>query len=247
MSGPPTPSSSSTRAKIVIFLVFITAVVLLGRVFPLKDYVLALLDRTARLGPWGPVLIGLAYIPATVFLVPGSLLTLGGGFLFGVVRTTAAVSVGSTLGACAAFLVGRSLVRGWVERKVAGNARFAAVSGAVAERGFTIVLLTRLSPLLPFNFLNYAFSLTRVPFPRYTLASWIGMFPGTVLYAHLGAGARSLTEAAAGDAATPPAQRLLFWAGLGVTLMLTIYITRVARRALKQLIDEPGRVDMPGG
>src|SRR5437588_4901937 len=132
------------------------------------------------------VVLALAYTPAALFLVPGSLLTLGAGGLFGVVEGTVAVSLGSTLAACVVFLVGRTLARRWVEERFAGSPRFRALDRAVAGQGFRIVLLTRLSPLFPYTVLNYAYSLTRVSFRDYVLGSWIGMLPGTVMYVYLG-------------------------------------------------------------
>src|SRR5437762_11549486 len=135
---------------------------------------------------WAAVLVGLAYTPASLVLFPGWVLTVAAPALLGFWVSLVAVSLGSTLAAAVVFLVGRGLARSWVEAKVAGSPRFRALDRAVAEQGFRIVLLTRLSPVFPFTLLNYAFSLTRVSFRDYVLASWIGMFPGTVLYVYLG-------------------------------------------------------------
>src|SRR5437588_12172273 len=139
------------------------------------------------------VVLALAYTPAALFLFPASLLTLGAGGLFGIVEGTLAVSLGSTLAACVVFLVGRTLARRWVEEKFAASPRFQALDRAVASKGFRIVLLTRLSPVFPYSLLNYAYSLTRVSFRDYFLASWIGMLPGTILYVSLGHGLEGLT------------------------------------------------------
>src|ERR687896_2526577 len=103
------------------------------------------------IGPWGAVLFAAAYVPAAVLFVPGSLLTLGAGFVFGVVKGTLIVSLGSTAGAAAAFIVGRRIARDWVGRRLAGRRKMAAIARAVETQGFKIVLLTRLSPVLPFN------------------------------------------------------------------------------------------------
>jgi uncharacterized membrane protein YdjX (TVP38/TMEM64 family) len=102
------------------------------------------------------VLLGAAYVPAALLFVPGSLLTLEAGFAFGVVRGTIAVSLGSVLGASAAFLAGRTLARGLIEGRISRNPKFQAIDRAVGEQGFKIVLLTRLSPIFPFNLLNQA-------------------------------------------------------------------------------------------
>ena len=119
--------------------------------FDVKELLLASLSWVARLGPWGAVaFIGL-YILATVLFVPGLILTLGAGFLFGVLRGSIYVSIASTLGASAAFLIGRHLARQWVSSKIKGNEKFTAIDQAVAKEGWKIVGLLRLSPVFPFK------------------------------------------------------------------------------------------------
>ena len=179
------------------------------------------------LGAWGPGIFVLLYIVAAVLLVPGSALTLGAGALFGVGLGSVLVSAGATLGATAAFLVGRYLARDWVAKKIEGNAAFAALDRAVAADGWKIVGLTRLSPAFPFTLLNYAFGLTRVSLRDYVLASWIGMMPGTVMYVYLGSLAR-----AAGERSRTPAEWALYGVGLAATIVVTVFVTRLARAAL---------------
>ena len=205
-------------------------------VLPIQSYLLSMLEWTRGLGMWGGLVIILAYLVATVLFVPGSVLTLGAGFIFGVVVGTVWASIGSTLGAAAAFLVGRTLARGWVSKKVSGNPKFAAIDEAVGEEGAKVVFLTRLSPIFPFNLLNYAFGLTRVSFWHYLVASWIGMLPGTVMYVYLGTAARSLAEIAAGRVEGDSLQRIFFWVGLMATVLVVVLVTRIARRALKEKI-----------
>ena len=185
------------------------------------------LDAIARLGPWGPVIFIAIYIVATVFFLPGSVLTLGAGAVFGVALGSVYVSVASTLGATAAFLVGRYLARDWVAKKIEGNVSFAAIDRAVAAEGWKIVGLTRLSPAFPFSLLNYAFGLTRVSLRDYVLASWIGMMPGTVMYVYVGSLAR-----AAGDRSRTAGEWTLYGVGLAATIAVTIFVTRLARAAL---------------
>jgi uncharacterized membrane protein YdjX (TVP38/TMEM64 family) len=190
------------------------------------------------------VLLGLAYTPAALFLFPASLLTLGAGGLFGLVEGILAVSLGSTLAACIVFLVGRTLARRWVEDKFAASPRFRALDRAVAANGFRIVLLTRLSPAFPYTLLNYAYSLTRVSFRDYLLASWIGMLPGTVMYVYLGRGAKGIAELIAalseGRAGENWEQTLFLFVGLLATVAVTVLITRIARNALRETIKEEG-------
>ena len=189
------------------------------------------------LGAWGPVLFVLIYVVATVLFVPGSALTLGAGALFGVGVGSALVSVGATLGATAAFLVGRYLARDWVAQKIAGHTAFAAIDRAVADEGWKIVGLTRLSPAFPFALLNYAFGLTRVKLRDYVVASWIGMMPGTVMYVYLG----SLAHAA-GDRERTPGEWALLGIGLVATITVTIFVTRLARAALAKRTQGPSTV-----
>jgi len=208
---------------------------------PMKDYLNTFLEKTKQAGPWGPVMLAGVYIVTCVAGVPGSILTLGAGALFGVVVGTIAVSIGSTLGASAAFFVGRTLARGLIESKVSGNLKFRAIDRAVGEQGFKIVLLTRLSPVFPFNLLNYAFGLTRVSFGKYFLASWIGMFPGTVMFVYLGSAAGQLGALATGHNKRSPAEYALLFVGLAATVVVTVLVTRVASKALKQAVPETGQ------
>lgn len=173
-----------------------------------------------------------AYVLATVAFLPGSALTLGAGAAFGLWKGFALVSAGSTLGACAAFLVGRHLLRGWVSKKLAAVPAFAAVAGAVGAEGWKVVLLTRLSPVLPFNLLNYAYGLTTVGFWEYALASWIGMIPGTLLYVYLGAAAGE--AARGGSRARTPAEWAFYAGGLAATAVAAWLVGRAAKRALKK-------------
>ncbi len=200
-----------------------------------------LLTGTLRLvddlGPWGPVLFVLLYVLATVLFVPGSILTLGAGVLFGVVRGSLLVSVAATLGATAAFLTGRYFAREWVSEKIQGNSRFEAIDRAVAEEGWKIVGLTRLAPVFPFNLLNYAFGLTRVSLKDYVLASWIGMIPVTVLYVYVGSLVGDLATLGTGQRSRTLAEWISLVLGLMVAGGVTFYITRIARRALEQKVD----------
>jgi uncharacterized membrane protein YdjX (TVP38/TMEM64 family) len=201
-----------------------------------RDTLASFLDWVQGIGPWGAVLFAAAYVPAAVLFVPGSLLTLAAGFVFGLAKGTVIVSLGSTAGAAAAFLVARRLAHDWVARRMTGRPKLAAIGRAVETEGFKIVLLTRLSPVLPFNLLNYAFGLTAVPFRKYVLASWIGMLPGTIMYVYLGSATKSLATLLSGDTPRPAGQQVLFALGLAATVAVTILVTRTARRALNEIV-----------
>ncbi|CAA9390915.1 DedA family protein, putative [uncultured Leptolyngbya sp.] len=187
------------------------------------------------LGLAGGVAFIALYIVAAVAFLPGSILTLGAGAVFGVWLGVIYVFVGATLGSIAAFLVGRYLARGWISKKIEKNPNFAAIDQAVANEGFKIVLLTRLSPLFPFNLLNYAFGITGVSLKAYALGS-IGMLPAIVLYVYIGSLAGDLARIG-----TEPTEPAMQWAmrliGLMATVAVTVYVTRVAQKALAEKVD----------
>jgi rSAM/selenodomain-associated transferase 1 len=174
------------------------------------------------------------YAAVTVLLLPAAVLTLGGGAIFGVARGGVAVWVGAMLGATMAFLIGRYLARNWVERRLAGHAGLRAIDDAVEREGWKIVVLTRLSPALPFVLLNYAFGLTRVSLGGYVAASAVGMVPGIAMYAYLGSAAGSVAAAVAGSASRTPMEWALLGIGLLATVTVTTYVTRLARAALSR-------------
>lgn len=190
----------------------------------------------AGLGGWGPFIFIAIYIAACVLFIPGSILTLGAGVLFGVVKGSLIVSVAATLGATCAFLVGRYFAREWVAKKIEGNPKFKAIDEAVAREGWKIVGLVRLSPIFPFNLLNYAFGLTKVSLRDYFLASWIGMMPGTVMYVYIGSLAGDLASLGAGGRSRTGAEWTLYVVGLIATVAVTVYVTRLARKALEKKV-----------
>jgi uncharacterized membrane protein YdjX (TVP38/TMEM64 family) len=233
MSTAAPSRPTSTWIRWLVLGVIAAAVIAAFVFFDIRRLLQQTLDGLQSLGPWGPVLFILIYVVATVLLIPGSVLTLGAGTLFGVVWGSVYVSIAATLGATAAFLIGRYSAREWVAAKIAGSKAFAAIDRAVAAEGWKIVGLTRLSPVFPFTLLNYAFGLTQVSLRHYVLASWIGMMPGTVMYVYLG----SIARLGATGAELTTGQRVLYGVGLAATLAVTIVITRIARRALAKRAD----------
>ncbi len=195
------------------------------------------LSLIAGVGPAGIVLFIGLYIAACLLMLPGSILTLGAGALFGLVPGFLAVLAGATLGSAGAFLTGRYLARDWVARRVAAHPRFRAIDEAVGREGWKIVLLTRLSPVFPFNILNYSYGLTRVRLRDYFFASLTGMMPGTLLYTYLGSLAGDLASLGSGRATRTPAEWALYGVGLLATAAVTLFVTRLARRALAQRIE----------
>lgn len=246
-AAPPQPRS---KGKLVLYVV-LALVVVAGLILAGKRagaYVPQFAQWVESLGVWGPIVFILGYAAATVAFIPGSLLTLAAGAIFGLVEGTIYTLIGATLGASGAFLVARYVARRRIERKIAGNAKFAAIDKAVGKEGFKIVALLRLSPAFPFNLLNYALGLTKVTFWQYLAAS-IAMLPGTLLYVYYGKAAGSLA-ALAGGARTGNSfgSYLVLGLGLAATLVVTAFVTRLAGKALRQEIDaDPaqGRTEDP--
>ncbi|KAL0393155.1 UNVERIFIED_CONTAM: TVP38/TMEM64 family membrane protein [Sesamum radiatum] len=225
----------------------------------LKDF-LAWIEQD--LGPWGPLALAVAYIPLTILSVPASVLTLGGGYLFGLPVGFIADSVGATLGAGAAFLLGRAckiavpklfssyyeqLGRSFFICKLEDYPKFRSVTIAIQRSGFKIVLLLRLAPLVPFNLLNYLLSLTPVPMGEYMLASWLGMIPITLALVYVGTTLKDLSDVTHGLNKFSKARWAFIVLSLLVSVILMICVTLVAKEALdKALAEEDERADGDG-
>lgn len=225
-------SRSGLVLKILGAAAAAVALFFLGR--HLGGYVPHFAEWVDGLGFWGPAVFVLGYAAATLAFVPGSLLTMAAGAIFGLAKGTLLVFLGATMGSTFSFLVARYLARGAIERKLAGQPRFRAIDRAVARQGLRVVFLVRLSPLFPYNLLNYGLGLTRIRLLDYVLACF-GMVPGTFLYVYYGKALGSLA-AVAGGAATQrgPADWALLAVGLAATIAVTAFVTRIARRALRE-------------
>lgn len=234
MNGQSTEPSSSKTKLIVIGITALT-VLSAGYYFNFPSVLQNALNWIHGLGLIGYAVFILLYILSCIFFIPGTVLTLGAGAIYGVVLGSVIVSVASTLGAGAAFLVGRYAAREFVERKIEGNETFKSIDEAVAREGGKIVFLTRLSPLFPFSLLNYAYGLTKVNFFSYFIASWIGMMPGTVMYVYIGSLGSDLATAGTGE------QSYLKWilnaVGFIATVLVSVYVGKIAKQALERKVD----------
>lgn len=223
-----------TMTKARVAIVFLAGAVVAAAAYflPLAPWTTALAERARETGAAGMVIFVAAYVVATVAFLPGSLLTLAAGFAYGPVWGLVVASPASIAGATAAFLLGRTLLRDWALRKTSGSVRARAIGRAVEREGFKLVLLLRLSPLVPFNLLNYALSLSNLRLSTYVAASALGMLPVTALYVYLGSlapTAAQLAEAAETGGATRTA---IYVGGLVATGAVVLIVTRAARRAL---------------
>ncbi len=226
--------TARTYAKIGALVLIVAALMVAARMLPFAEWLDVLNEWVQELGPAGLLIYSLVYALAAVLLLPGSILTLAAGAAFGLLPGFGSVLLGATAGAALAFLVSRHLARRRVESWMETKPRFSAVDKAVAKEGWKIVFLTRLSPIFPFNFQNYAYGLTQISFWHYTLASLVGMIPGTFMYVYIGSLGRSSLEAAAGGESVENLQLILQIVGLAATVLVTIFITRIAAKALKE-------------
>ena len=221
--------------RIAVIAALAAAVVALMIAAPVAEGAVALASWVRGAGIYGVAAFAGLYIVATVLLVPGSLLTASAGFAYGPVYGTLLVSPVSVLAALVSFALARTVLRDRLEQRLRSRARLAAVNEAVGRRGFVITALLRLSPILPFNLLNYLLGLSRVRVRDYALASWVGMLPATVLYVYAGSLVTRASQLSAGGARPAQTWRLaLYAAGLVATAAAVAVTARLARRTLRR-------------
>lgn len=221
--------------RLVSAALIVLGLLVLVRQLPIDRLVRWLIAWVEGLGVWGALAFAGAYIVAVVVFVPGSAITLAAGALFGLLWGTVIVSLASTTAAALAFLISRYLARDRVRRWAQRYPRFGAIDRAIGEGGWRIVALLRLSPAVPYTVSNYLYGLTAVRFGPYVLASWLAMLPGTFLYVYLGyIGRAGLVAAAEGETGRSVWEWVMLGAGLVATAVVTVYITRLARRAIRE-------------
>lgn len=185
------------------------------------------------LGLWGPAIFALVYAVAATIFLPASALTLVAGAIFGLAIGTATVWVGATLTVALSFLIARYFARSRVEQMAKNNPKFGAIDKALGEEGWKIVALMRLSPAFPFNVQNYLYGVSSIRFWPCLIASSIFMLPGTFMYVYFGyIGGQAAAAASGGGAGT--ARLVLQGVGLAATVLVTLYITKVASKAIKK-------------
>jgi uncharacterized membrane protein YdjX (TVP38/TMEM64 family) len=223
----------TNKTRLLLLFGLVTLFAAAAYFLPVAEWTTSLAERARRTGGLGVALFFVAYVVATVAFLPGSILTLAAGFAYGPLWGVAIVSPASVAGATAAFLLGRTLLRDWAVRKTRGSPQLRAIERAVEREGFKLILLLRLSPLIPFNALNYALSLSNVRLGTYVVASAVGMLPATALYVYLGSLAPTAAQLSTAAETGGSRRTLLYAVGLAATLAAVFIVTRAARRALQ--------------
>jgi uncharacterized membrane protein YdjX (TVP38/TMEM64 family) len=237
MSNNKQSVPKSVTGRIVALITIVIALFLAMKFLPVQQWLRIFNDWVAKMGTAGIFIFIGVYAVATVLLAPGAILTIGAGFAFGLWKGFLAVSGGATIGAALAFLVARFIARDKIEAIAQRNDKFRKIDKAIGRQGAKLIFLLRLSPVIPFNLSNYFYGLTAVKFWPYVVASWIGMMPGTFLYVYIGtAGKAAVAAAAAGGPAVKHGWQ--YWTflcvGFAATIIVTIWVTKIARDALKR-------------
>jgi len=194
---------------------------------PVDEWIQSMSEWVKGLGAWGVIIFGLIYVLGTVLLAPGAPLSIAAGLIFKWWGFPIVI-VSATIGATLAFIVGRYIARRRVEQAIEQRPKFKAVDRAVADEGWKIVGMVRLSPLVPFNLQNYFFGTTNVGLLPYVIATAIGIMPGGAVFVYLG----SIGAASGGQGGA------LKWTLLGAGLVTTIVVTWfVSRRAQARLAE----------
>ena len=223
----------STLNRLVIAVIFL-ALVYAVYALPIAGPVMAMADW-AQAKPLAGALVYIAcVVVATVLFVPGSGSMMIAGYLFGLGTGILASAVAISLGAQCAFLMGRLVARDWVVGKVSGNPRLEALESGLREEAFLIVVLTRLSLVIPFNILNYAYGITSVRAGVHLAATAAGMLIPVAMYVYLGTLARDIGEILSGSATPSTMGYWVAGAGVIVVAVLTWVMHRAASRALER-------------
>lgn len=215
--------------RIAIAILVIAVLVIAFRFLPVTTWLTSFQRYVQGLGALGYIVYALVYAACCVFFIPASVLTLGAGAIFGLAAGSAVVIVGATLGATLSFVLARTVMRHRIEAMTAGNAKFGALDRAIAQEGAKIVLLIRLAPVFPFTYINYAFGLTGIALMPYVVATFLGIIPATVAFVYLGDAAAGAATSSASTARTA-----INIAGAVVALIASIFVARVATKAIRK-------------
>lgn len=224
---------TNTQKRLLVVAVFAALVIVISQQ-PIGVWI----NEIVEWGRQRPVAVALAYVAfvaiGTVFFLPGSIAMMVAGLVFGFLPGFFFALLAIPIGAQCAFEFGRWAVRPWVRRKISENPRLLAIDAAIREQAFLIVLLTRLSLVIPFNALNYAYGAAPLKSTTHFTATAIGMLPAIALFVYLGTLARDLGQIFRGEAAPP---ELGYWL-LGIGLIVLLAVTRVIHISAKKVLEK---------
>ncbi len=227
---PASSPQSKSKWKPITLLAVVIGILILAKWLNIDSWLKETENFIKGFGPWGPLVFILLYIGTTVAALPGTAMTLIAGALFGSIWGVVIVSMASTTGAALCFLIARYFAREAAAKWLSQKTSFHKLDQLTEQHGSTIVALTRLVPLFPFNLLNYGFGLTRVDFTTYVFWSWLCMLPGTILYVSAAdAISQLLTK---GQVSWP----LVAW--IGIMFVIITFLVRDARRKLNEKQNE---------
>lgn len=208
--------------------------------FPVAMWTVRALEWFQSAGPLGWVGYGLLYLLVALFFLPTSILTVGGGFVFGPITGFFVVWISENIAALACFVIGRFLARPYIQTMVQRRPLLTALDGAMQDRGFSLLILLRHSPIIPFSILNYSMSVTGLSARRYLGATLIGTALPAFLYVYVGSTLTRLNDVMQGESGNTPAEQAIYWGGLVATVIATVVVTRATRRALNRRLEEAG-------
>src|SRR5678815_668363 len=205
---------------------------LTSRFFPVADWIAQVQQKVMHLGAWSAVWYPLLYACCNVLLLPGGVLSIGGGFFFGLWWGFLIVLVGNVVGAAISFYISRWIGHRWLRPRLMRNATLEALEPAVAREGWKIILLSQLHPLFPTSLLNYLYGLTRIRFRTCMLWVAIGQAPGLFLYAYLGTLGQLGLNLVRGKSHPRAIEYLIWGGGLATAIIVLALLGRIALRLL---------------
>lgn len=230
-------SDEAIAISILIVSTLFVGLILVASIkfFNLHDYVTNMLAWIDSVGAWGPLLFIIIDILVVVFLFPGVLITMGAGFIFGVIQGSIYIIIATTIGAVLSFSISRYLFNERISRYFSTHKKAQYLNQFLAADGWKIIFFTRLIPFFPFKISNYLFGLTDFKMRSFTIGTFLGIWPITVFNVYIGSLAANLSKL--GVVSEPSQTQLYFYIfGFICSIVAIAYITRRASLALSQYL-----------
>jgi uncharacterized membrane protein YdjX (TVP38/TMEM64 family) len=224
----------SGRKRLLIGGLFLAVILVAVWTLPLEAWLDAASGWIDAHPLQGRALFVVAFVVGVTLMIPGSVLFMSGGYLFGFLEGFPLVAICTGLGAAAAYLIGRTIARDWVASQVASSARFQALDRALEQKGVVVVMLSRLSLILPYNVLNYMYSITKISLVPYSVATLVGMLPAVALFVYLGSAAQNVEQIFSDSRDTGPLGPVLLIGGLLAVIAASVIVQRAAAKALRE-------------